>query len=157
MSPRRSVCAPGEDRFLVPPSTPLRRDAMRLLQNLRHLDRFLGSGPRPTVRPRSRPLVLEALEDRLLMSVTVKFGTAEGQPAGQLTVTGDGASDTISLFAESQQIKVHRNGTLIRAVPDASVSAIQVNAGGGADTVRIASSLPARIISLTVDGGGDTY
>jgi Ca2+-binding RTX toxin-like protein len=81
--------------------------------------------------------------------------TASLSPAGRLTVTGTGAGDTIVVRAvNGSTIEVASLG-FRRRFPAGVVRSIQVNGGGGNDTIRIADGPLAftRTRPTTLDGG----
>ncbi len=113
-----------------------------------------------TGRCRKRLTPVECLEARKLLAITPMFA------AGQLTVTGDGANDTVSIstidVAGSPQVTV--NGQSIGTGVDASaVTSIVANLGGGNDTMNLSSldfskftGLTNNSVTLNGQSGNDT-
>jgi uncharacterized protein GlcG (DUF336 family) len=107
--------------------------------------------PLATWRGRSRPLALEALESRNLPSVTASVA------AGTLLVTASPrAIDSVSLTLDpaAGQIVVSDFGTVVGRFAAAGVTAINVNALGRHDVVRID---PALTQPATITGGTGSY
>ena len=103
---------------------------------------------------------VESLEARQLLAITPLFA------AGQLTITGDGANDTVSIstieVAGIPQVTV--NGQPIDTGVDASaVTSIVANLGGGNDTMNLSSldfskftGLTNNSVKLNGQAGNDT-
>jgi hypothetical protein len=115
---------------------------------------FSGRPVQPGARRRpAAALQVEALEGRALPAVTATIG-----PLNYLTVTGDGAADTIvvretngALSIDGVSIKVG-NATK-SSVPVSSVSVVRVEGGGGND--RIDTTRVRGVSSRLSGGAGD--
>src|SRR5262249_44388646 len=112
-----------------------------------------GSGKRrATVRkpPRAR-LALEALEDRVLMSVTSTFSAA----TGMLTVAGDDLDNTIVVSRDAAGRILVNNGAVVIQGGQATVantSRILVTGGAGNDVLTL-DETNGGLPLATLDGG----
>lgn len=98
------------------------------------------------------------------------LGLAAGQAAagytaqvqgGTLRITGDGASDTLVLQLQAGapdvlEVDVGGDGTVEHSFDRNTFTAIDVNAGGGEDTVRIVGFFPDEAVTINGAAGDDT-
>jgi Ca2+-binding RTX toxin-like protein len=108
--------------------------------------------------PRRRGLALAAAVGATLVAM---LGLAAGQAsaaytsriqAGTLQLTGDGASDSIVLAADPNTLTAVVNDTTTLTFARSTFTALDVEAGGGDDTVRFLNGLPA-FDNVTINGG----
>jgi Ca2+-binding RTX toxin-like protein len=110
--------------------------------------------------PARRGLALAALTSACLVAA---LGLATDQAsadstarvqAGTLQITGDGASDTLTLAQGStaNALDVVVNGQLLSTFDRATFTAVAVDARGGNDTVSVQNMAPA-LENVTIDGG----
>jgi Ca2+-binding RTX toxin-like protein len=92
------------------------------------------------------PAVIEGLEGRRLMSVTLS--------AGVLTVTGTAAADKVEFERDGDRIRVRDNGRDLR-VSYAAVTKIVVNTLGGGDEIRFKDGGINKPTELNAGDGND--
>ena len=78
--------------------------------------------------------------------------------AGTLTITGDNASDKLALIADpaTLTLDVGEDGTADFTFDRSTFTAVDVQAGGGDDEVRIIGSLIGDGVSINGGAGDDT-
>jgi Ca2+-binding RTX toxin-like protein len=124
---------------------------------LRKLSRSLAKTARRPAPARGRRPIVEALEDRLVLStLQIVNGaltyTAGAGVANDLTVSLVGASYTFTDTAETiTATNLAGNGTNTVTVPASLVTSMTLNMGDQADKVHILSTVNA----ITVNGGSD--
>ena len=89
--------------------------------------------------------MFEQLESRRLFAVTTSFSS------GVLTVTSDGASDSVFIGRNDHgQIFVQTNHAVVRSVSGHEVTAIRVNLGAGNDALAVSTRVNK---PMTIRGG----
>ena len=121
-----------------------------------------AAGERTTVRkpPRAR-LALEALDERILLSVTASFSAAPGVFTGVLTVMGDAQDNNITVSRNAAgSIVVNGDGTVVTVqggTPTvANTQLIQIFGQDGNDTLNAGFGDDFIQIQMFGQGGNDT-
>jgi Ca2+-binding RTX toxin-like protein len=118
--------------------------------------------PTHPVWPRRRGLALAAAVGATLVAM---LGLAAGQAsaaytsriqAGTLQLTGDGASDSLVLDADATTLFAVVNDTTTLTLDRSTFTALDVDAGGGDDTVRFLNGQPIDGVTINGGNGNDT-
>src|SRR5262249_4820445 len=100
----------------------------------------------------SDAITVNDLTGTLMTEVNLNLGDGDGQ-ADTVIVNGTNANDTISIFGQTTSVSVVGLPAAVSITnSEAANDSLVVNALGGDDGVS-ASTMPAGIIQLTVDGG----
>src|SRR5262245_58002249 len=96
------------------------------------LRRAIGSGPwREAARPFRRPIGLERLEDRRLLSITSWIDRS-----GLLTVRSD-ASDAITIEGNSGWVRINGVDPLSGPAACSNITGIEITGGPGANAIDL--------------------